>query len=343
MIRDLENNLINLRNGVNAHRLLLGKTGSGKTWFCYRMLEDALAQEKTCLIFDYSGSFTDQEMRKGDFQRLEQVYSVAEETANGKFMYVGKQFYSVMAEALTKILSIKAYRQKRLLNEAFHSLEKRNASVTIVKIMEELENSVQLANKDAERHRDRLLDKLSGYAGINFIFKEASQKTEDMKTICKPITIMQLSGYKDSERCFLTNLMTELVWQEIKEGTYHLDCIVYDEFQWMSLKKKSTLSGMLREGRKCGGLGVWLASQFLPEGKKEEKDTLLQASNVLMFMLSEPSQEDAAKIIEYGAWKEWVDILSDLDKGQFVLKGNYTVNNGITVGTKPIIYKAELK
>lgn len=88
MIRDLENNLINLRNGVNAHRLLLGKTGSGKTWFCYRMLEDALAQEKTCLIFDYSGSFTDQEMRKGDFQRLEQVYSVAEETANGKFMYV---------------------------------------------------------------------------------------------------------------------------------------------------------------------------------------------------------------------------------------------------------------
>ena len=183
MIRDLENNLINLRNGVNAHRLLLGKTGSGKTWFCYRMLEDALAQEKTCLIFDYSGSFTDQEMRKGDFQRLEQVYSVAEETANGKFMYVGKQFYSVMAEALTKILSIKAYRQKRLLNEAFHSLEKRNASVTIVKIMEELENSVQLANKDAERHRDRLLDKLSGYAGINFIFKEASQKTEDMKTI----------------------------------------------------------------------------------------------------------------------------------------------------------------
>ena len=46
MIRDLENNRINLRDGANGHRLLLGKTGSGKTWFCYRMLEDALAQGK---------------------------------------------------------------------------------------------------------------------------------------------------------------------------------------------------------------------------------------------------------------------------------------------------------
>lgn len=342
MIRDLENNIINLRDGANGHRLLLGETGSGKTWFCYRMLEDALAQDKTCLIFDYSGSFTDKEMKKGDFQRSEQVYSVAEETGNGEFLYVGRQFYSIMAEALTKTLSITAYRQKRLLNEALHSLEKRNASVTIAGIMEELETSVQLTNKDAERHRDQLLNKLSGYAGINFIFKEASQKAEDVKTLCKPITIIQLSGHKDSERCFLADLMTKLVWQEIKEGTYHIDCIVYDEFQWMSLKKRSALSEMLREGRKCD-LGVWLASQFLPEGKKEEKDTLLQASSVFIFLLSEPSQPEAAKIIEYGAWKEWVDILFNLGEGQFVLKGNYTVNNGITVGTKPIICKAELK
>ena len=131
-------------------------------------------------------------------------------------------------------------------------------------------------------------------------------------------------------------------WVHIKEGTYHIDCIVYDEFQWMSLKKRSALSEMLREGRKCD-LGVWLASQFIPEGKKDEKNTLLQASSIFIFSLSQPSQPEAAKIIEYGAWKEWVNILFNLDKEQFVLKGNYTVNNGITVGSKPIICKAELK
>ena len=165
MIRDLENNIINLRDGANGHRLLLGETGSGKTWFCYRMLEDALAQGKTCLIFDYSGSFTDKEMKKGDFQRSVQVCSIAEETGNGEFLYVGRQFYSIMAEALEKTLSITQYRQKSLLNEALHSLEKRNASVTIAGIMEELEISVQLTNKEAERCRDQLLNKLSGYAG----------------------------------------------------------------------------------------------------------------------------------------------------------------------------------
>ena len=46
MIRDLENNLINLRDGANRHRLLLGRTGSGKTWFCYwkmHLLKEKLA------------------------------------------------------------------------------------------------------------------------------------------------------------------------------------------------------------------------------------------------------------------------------------------------------------
>ena len=32
MIRDLENNLISLQNEANAHRLILGKSGYGKTW-----------------------------------------------------------------------------------------------------------------------------------------------------------------------------------------------------------------------------------------------------------------------------------------------------------------------
>ena len=34
---------------------------------------------------------------------------------------------------------------------------------------------------------------------------------------------------------------------------------------------------------------------------------------------------------------------SILDKEQFVLKGNYTVNNGITVGSKPIILQGRTK
>lgn len=342
MIRDLEMNQIGLQEGANGHCLLLGKTGCGKTWACYRMLEATLDQGKTCLVFDYSGSFTSKELIKGDFQKMEQTYSVAEKEENEIFLYVGTRLFSVMAEALMKVLSIGEYRQKNLLKKALGNLACNKADITITGIMSELEDSVPLKNKDAEKQRDQLLSKLSGYSGINLVFREISPMTAEMKTYWKPMTIIQLSRYRDSERWFLTALLTELVWHEIKEGTYHADYIVYDEFQWMPLGNRSALSGMLREGRKRG-FGVWLASQFLPAGKKDEKNTLLQADTVLMFAQSEQSQTEAAKIIEYDAWREWVSPLSDLEIGEFVLKGHYTVNGGTTVWSKPIICKAELK
>ena len=342
MIRDLEKNQIGLQEGANRHCLLLGKSGCGKTWSCYRMLEATLDQGKTCLVFDYSGSFTSKELIKGDFQKMEQTYSVAEKEENEIFLYAGTQLSSVMAEALMKVLSIGEYRQKNLLKKALGNLACNKADITITGIMSELEDSVPLKNKDAEKQRDQLLSKLSGYSGINLVFREISLMTAEMKTYWKPMTIIQLSRYRDSERWFLTALLTELVWHEIKEGTYHADYIVYDEFQWMPLGNRSALSGMLREGRKYG-LGVWLASQFLPAGKKDEKNTLLQVDTVLMFAQSEQSRTEAAKTIEYDAWREWVSPLSDLEIGEFVLKGHYTVNGGTTVWSKPIICKAELK
>ena len=341
MIRDLERNQIGVQEGANGHRLLLGKSGCGKTWSCYRMLEAALDQGKNCLIFDYSGSFTGKELIKGDFHKMEQTYLAAEKAKNEAFLYAGTQLYSVMAEALMKVLSIGEYRQKNLLKKALGNLESNKADITITGIMTELEYSVPLKNKDVEKQRDQLLSKLSGYSGINLIFRETSPMAAEMKLHCKPMTIIQLSGYRDYERWFLTALLTELVWKEIKEGAYHVDYIVYDEFQWMPLGNGSALSGMLREGRKYG-LGVWLASQFLPVGKKDEKNTLLQVDTFLMFGQSEQSRTEAAKIIEYDAWREWISVLSDMKIGEFVLKGHYTVNDGTTVWAKPIICKTEL-
>ena len=64
-----------------------------------------------------------------------------------------------------------------------------------------------------------------------------------------------------------------------------------------------------------GGQKIWLASQFLPTGKKDEKNTLLQVDTILMFAQSEQSRTEAAKIIEYDAWREWVSPLSDLEIG----------------------------
>lgn len=334
MIRDLENNLISLQNEANAHRLILGKSGYGKTWFCYRMLEESVEQKKNSLVFDYSGSFTENELEKGCFKNIDATYSFDTLGTGAKFLYFGEHFYSVMAEALIKILSIREYHQKVLLEKALHSLEKRDAEITISGIMQELEISVPLKGKDEERQRNCILSKLSGYSGIKLVFGRGAD-TEKSKYNYKSV-IMQLSGYKDTERWFLTALLTELVWQEIKEGTYRVDYLVYDESQWMTLGAGSTLVEMLREGRKYG-LGVWLLSQFLPTGDKDQYDTLLQANTIFLFHPSEKSRIEVAKIIGYSTWKEWIDVLSTLEIGEFVLKGHFTVNEGTKVWHTPII------
>ena len=70
MLRDLEGNIINLKefpDALNNHRLIWGKSGSGKTWCCYRMIEEAVEQKKKCVIFDYSGSYTTKEQERSKF------------------------------------------------------------------------------------------------------------------------------------------------------------------------------------------------------------------------------------------------------------------------------------
>ena len=67
MLRDQEGNTIKMKGtpmASNNHRLILGKSGYGKTWCCYRMVEEAVEQNKKCVIFDYSGSYTAEEQER---------------------------------------------------------------------------------------------------------------------------------------------------------------------------------------------------------------------------------------------------------------------------------------
>ena len=77
MLRDQEGNTIEVKGtpmASNNHRLILGKSGYGKTWCCYRMIEEAVEQKKKCVIFDYSGSYTMKEQERSKFACKNQTY-----------------------------------------------------------------------------------------------------------------------------------------------------------------------------------------------------------------------------------------------------------------------------
>ena len=56
MLMDKENHVIKIREIPNAHLLILGKSGEGKTYFCCRKMEENLRDGKNVIIFDYSNS-----------------------------------------------------------------------------------------------------------------------------------------------------------------------------------------------------------------------------------------------------------------------------------------------
>ncbi len=152
--------------------------------------------------------------------------------------------------------------------------------------------------------------------------------------------MIQLSKLETLQKCFLTELFSELFWKGVKSQNIWDGCIVYDEFQNLSLGTGSTLSEMLREGRKYG-IGVWLASQFLSDRSTEEQDTLLQVNNILIFRPTEREVKSVARMLDYTSYEKWVKKLEKLDVGEMILKGNFSVINSKKVLDRTVICKVE--
>ncbi|SCI14207.1 Site-specific recombinase XerD [uncultured Blautia sp.] len=182
--------------------------------------------------------------------------------------------------------------------------------------------------------------------------KNRNKKSEDENNYIslednKLVTIMQFTELEGGTKKFLTEFMSALLWQSVKDGgnsadLHSVDYILYDEFQNVALGKGSTLDAMLREGRKCG-LGVWLATQILSNYKPEQIDTLQQVDTMLLFHPSERSMKGIAQLIDCEAWESCRSALSDLQKGQAILKGKYSVNHNSKIWDIPIICAVDSK
>lgn len=53
MIQDLEKREVEIVYKPNAHFLITGKSGTGKTFYCCRKLEEELRKNKAMLLIDY--------------------------------------------------------------------------------------------------------------------------------------------------------------------------------------------------------------------------------------------------------------------------------------------------
>lgn len=162
------------------------------------------------------------------------------------------------------------------------------------------------------------------------VFDNAEESVER-----KEIEIIQLSGYGEQERKFAVTLLAEIYWEEVRQGKRKSEVVVFDEFQFLSLKPGSSLAAMLREGRKFS-LAVYMSSQFLGNYSSEEIDTLMQAGNMLFFKPVPKERRLIAKYIDSKNWRQWEVILDDLNIGEAVLKGHFKIGENRRLITSPI-------
>lgn len=339
-MKDREGNEITMTEYPNQHVLIWGQSGQGKTFCTYRHIEKAVENGKHVLILDFSGSYSQQELKKNRMKMEKDliIHDIFENDFYWQFLCRGQdEFVAILSDALMNCLEINSYYQRKLIRKVME----RQTTFSVPLFMELLEQKrMEIENSEDDiKNIDHLLSKLVPFENLNHFL--ASPVDNEKKEGCvthKSATILQISRYSDTECKFLSSLLLNLLWSEIRLNgkSSRCDFLVVDEIQALSLKKRNAFSNMLREGRKYG-LGVIASTQFISAYKKEEIETLMQAGHFIIF---KPAVNDvlfSAKMIDQNNLSDWKQILSRLQIGQAVLVGSYKLNERKTIADQAIV------
>lgn len=143
MIRDLEKRKIKICERPNAHLLILGKSGEGKTYFCCRKIEEKVQEGKSIIIFDYSNSYSLPELRKCKYRYINTVNILNPFVEKIDYIFKMNGIESAALDSFVNALRILSYYQKKLLREAIFRVVDDTDSLTIPELVECLEEMTE--------------------------------------------------------------------------------------------------------------------------------------------------------------------------------------------------------
>ena len=326
-------NVIELSVEPNGHSLFLGQTGQGKTYALCRLSENYYEKRKKMLILDYSGSFTESELDEKRFKYIKEVkrVNVAKERFEWNVRVQNEQDVAAdIADAMLGVMKCEAYPQRTLLHRMIRVIMDETGYVNIPDVIRRLESELCSEQENESLHGNidalgRLLTRLGPYKRLNNIYirQYESTKTDDGHLI----HIIDLTNLPQQYRDFMSEFLLSLLWKEVyrQELDNRCEIVILDELQHMSLDASSAVSGILREGRKRN-LSAVLSTQFTGKYNKAQIQTLQQVANIIFFKPADDEVRTFAKIIDSRNAKIWECKLSNLERGQAILKGNYIIN-----------------
>lgn len=347
MITDLEGHKVHLTKEGNNHMLVLGNSGQGKTYFLCRMIEKYCEERKRTLILDFSGSYSQAELYEKKFKYSERVrrYNLIDGEFCWMYRALSQEIVALdLNDALLRCLHINSYFQKKLLLDAVIKVLRRSDGLTFPLLVDEIVD--MLEKEDIEEtvaeNRDnlgRILTRLSPFEYVKSLKISRKNTTGE---VTDPIVILDLSGFSDDQRKFLTEFLMCLLWKELYRADFpnRCDVLVLDEMQFLSLKEGSTLATMMRESRKRK-LEVVLSTQFIGNYDRPELRALQQVDHTVIFRPTPEEYKKTAQMISIEQVKVWEKIVRELRRGEAVLKGFYTLDDQKKVLSTPILLKVE--
>ena len=339
MIQTMDEMEIRLSGIPNAHLLILGKSGMGKTYFQCQQIKEGMKMALKTLIVDFSGSFTRKELEKFGFKGMEQAeyIDVANSTIHIPFLEGEKKWdIERIAKALAEVFNVKGYLQKSLIKQLVEYLwdSERIQMVDMFNYLEMMHSEAMDMDSEKARRIEEIMDKFQCLKDCcSLVLERYTPKSVSDKIV----TILQLSEIPIEPRMKFAELILEIVWDLVqREGVYQR--IVLDEIQHLDCGRSKALSAMMREGRKYD-LGLMISTQFIDTKDKAKTETLLQAANILFFKPTLGATRPTARLIDTEHVEEWREILEHLKVGECVLKGTYYIGKKNKECQKSIVCK----
>lgn len=348
MLKDKDGNRIIPLPGDNGQTLITGKSGKGKTYLIYRLLEESLHEGKRILVIDQSESFSLYEIENANFTAECMDYIDFEE-GNFTFFLQCKDKRSMknwIVDSVIKSFDIgDSPMQREILEISVERVVAQNDSFSFHTLYMEIENySKENTRKELTRQAGLLLRKIQCAKQMKHIIVKKEDDIWVEKT--KGVTVFQVSELKAELRRKLVLFLLSLLFEEskVRASVSRYNQIVLDEFQDYPIHD-SVLEEFLRKGRKFH-IELILSTQYISDLRKPDKNALMQQSTMYIF---QPVEEDTKTVAETLAMKSqnkissktWREVLYALQRGEAIYVGKYHLKGKKRELQRPIKVKVE--
>lgn len=299
----------------NQHIAVLGRSGSGKSYFTVGIVEQAAQQGALCVVLDYSADFISYiPPADVDFQRID--VSGPDFTLNPLAVSAARGKLAAAQQLLSALRSVFCFRPRTAV-----ALQKATLEYLEYKTQPSLSGLLDFVENLDERSGS--LDAATEPLELLSVLVHCGDRPIGIDLDRPGIIVLGFDQILDTKlRSLLVELILQTIWDRWTSVPYdpgHPLILVLDECQNLSWNEGNMAVRILREGRKFG-IGGWFASQWVAD--KTALSALGQAAFQANFRPDDANIPVLAKRLAQsgGTTAQWQELLRRLRVGQFLFR-----------------------